>query len=116
MFELVRTLFLTFFEKAGPKHDEDPSNKISKVLDMYFISIKNMKWKFGNMYQISFENIKRVLKPRNQNQKPTLFIFGDTKTPQKILEICGNILENIIFGNMRLKMFEHFRTCVYLSF
>ena len=25
--------------------------------DMYFVSIKNMKWEFGNMYKIPFENI-----------------------------------------------------------
>ena len=27
-----------------------------------------MTWKFGNMYQISFGNIKHVWKPRNQNR------------------------------------------------
>ena len=35
-----------------------PSNKMFKSLDMNFISVKNMKWQFGNMYQISSENIK----------------------------------------------------------
>ena len=35
-----------------------------------------MKWKFGNMYNISFENIKHLLEPRNQNQQPiNLFYF-----------------------------------------
>ena len=48
---------------------EDWSYKIYTGVDMYFISIENMKWKFGNMYQISFENIKHFLKPRNQNKK-----------------------------------------------
>ena len=60
---------LTFFEKMGSENDEAPSNKISKILDMYFISIKTMKWKLGIMYQISFENIEYLLKPRNQQTK-----------------------------------------------
>ena len=50
--------------------------KISQIFDMHFISIKSMKWQLGNMYQVSFENIKDFVKPRSPNQKPTnLFIF-----------------------------------------
>ena len=56
-------------KRWAPENDEGPSNKISKILDMYFIAIKNMKWKSGNMYQISFENIKHFMKPSNQKPK-----------------------------------------------
>ena len=42
---------------------------------MYFISIKNTKWKFCNMYQLSFENIRHfeTKKPKPQTKKPFLF-------------------------------------------
>ena len=32
----------------APEHDEDPRRNFYKFLDMNFISIKNMKWTFGN--------------------------------------------------------------------
>ena len=51
--------------------DEDWFNKIEKSLDMHVISIKNMKWIFGNMCQISSESIKHFL-----NQE-TFFIFKE---------------------------------------
>ena len=47
---------------------------IPKSLDMKFISIKNRKWKFCNMYQISFENMKHVWNQETKNQE-TLFLF-----------------------------------------
>ena len=50
--------FWHFSKRRAPTNDEDPHKQISKILDMYFISIKNMKWKFGNMYKISSDNIK----------------------------------------------------------
>ena len=46
--------------KMGAEHDEDSSNKILKILDMGSISIKHMKWKFGNLQQIFFGYIKDV--------------------------------------------------------
>ena len=53
---------------------------------MNFISIKNMKWKFGNMYQISSENIKHFLKPRNQKPKTKKpFLFSSKGIPLNIL-------------------------------
>ena len=52
-------------------NDENWLHTIYKILDMYFISIKNMKWTFGMMYQISFENIKKIetKKPETKNQE-----------------------------------------------
>ena len=41
-----------YVEQVGPGNDEGPSEQILKIMDMRSISIKNMKWKFGNMYQI----------------------------------------------------------------
>ena len=35
-----------FGKRRAPKNDEDPSHEI---LDMRSISVKNMKWNFGNM-------------------------------------------------------------------
>ena len=42
------------------KHDDDPSNKILKILAGRSISIKNMKWELGNMEAISFKKDPRV--------------------------------------------------------
>ena len=36
-----------------PKHDEDPSNKILKVLDVRSISTRKHEWDFGSMGLIS---------------------------------------------------------------
>ena len=38
-----------FWKRWAPKNDEDPSNKISKIMDMRPISIKKHEWKFANM-------------------------------------------------------------------
>ena len=42
------------WKRRAPTNDEDPSKNFLKILDMYFISIKKMRWKFGDMYQILF--------------------------------------------------------------
>ena len=44
--------------------------KISKILDMTSISIKNMKWKFCNMDQTSFKNIKDPSTPQYTDSHP----------------------------------------------
>ena len=35
------------WKRRAPTHNEDPSQQISKLLNMRSRSIKNMKWKFG---------------------------------------------------------------------
>ena len=50
--------FILYLTKMRIGNDIFHKKNISKSLDMIFISIKNMKWKDGNMYQISFEIIK----------------------------------------------------------
>ena len=37
-----------FWKRSAPTNDEHPFNKFLEILDMRSISIKNMKWKFGN--------------------------------------------------------------------
>ena len=51
-------------------------NNIHKSLDMNFISIKSMKWNFGNMYQNLFWEHSTFLESSNQNQE-TFFIFKE---------------------------------------
>ena len=70
----IYIVFYINLRRWGSTIDKFSIKSISKSLDMNFISIQNMKWKFGNMHKISFENIKHFLKPRNQkNKKPFLF-------------------------------------------
>ena len=45
--------YLRFYQmlwRWGPENDETLLNKISRIMDMNFISIQNMKWKFGNFF------------------------------------------------------------------
>ena len=98
-----------FRTKRAPTNDEDPSNKFLKILDMGSISIKNMKWEFGNMDKNNSKELKdfrifetkkardsetkkprslETKKPRNQgtkkpgNQKPrNLFYFQVRESP-----------------------------------
>ena len=49
-FFLIEYLILYYiFWRWGPANDKDWLNKVYKSLIMKFISIKNMKWQFGNM-------------------------------------------------------------------
>ena len=65
------------WKRRGPKHPEDPFNKILKILDMRSTSTRkhesnlvgwyqylpeNMKWNFGNMELLSSKNICRTSK------------------------------------------------------
>ena len=50
--------FCQFRKRWVPENDEDPCNEILKILAVRSISIKNMKWKFGIMEQISPKSIK----------------------------------------------------------
>ena len=49
------------FEKTRAENPADPSNRILNIFDMRSISIKTLKWKFGNMDQASFKNIEGIL-------------------------------------------------------
>ena len=40
--------------------------------------------------------------------KPTLFIFGDTRTPKQIKKNMGTSRNNLIFENMGIKNFDCF--------
>ena len=46
------------WEKTGAGNDQDPSNKILKILHMESISIENPEMEICNMDKISFENIE----------------------------------------------------------
>ena len=58
-------------KRRAPTNDEDPLNKILKILDMgsiyiyniyiYIYISNNMKWQFGNMGQIPFKSIRGFL-------------------------------------------------------
>ena len=45
--------FCQFWKRRAPKNDEDPFNKIFKILNMGSISIKKHEWIFANMVPIS---------------------------------------------------------------
>ena len=51
---------------------------------MYFISIKNMKWKFGNVY-VSFENIKHSNKFLNTYNK-----YSNNSLINRLLMVSGS--------------------------
>ena len=46
---MLKTQVCQFSKSWAPGNDENPLNNISKIMDMRSISIKSMKWKFGNM-------------------------------------------------------------------
>ena len=46
----------SFWERWAPNKNDDPSNKISKVLDMKPISTREHVWNFGNMVPILTRN------------------------------------------------------------
>ena len=52
---------LSMMEKAGTENDEDPFSKISKIMDMRPISIKNMNGLLLRWYQHLLQNIKLLL-------------------------------------------------------
>ena len=54
-----------YFVEMRIENDKISTKIISKSLDINSISINNMKWKFGNMYQIYSENIKHFWNPIN---------------------------------------------------
>ena len=58
--------------------------------------------KAKNHHVHDFGIIGRVQTPL----KPTLFIFGDTRTPKTNQENMGTSWTNIIFANMRIKKIE----------
>ena len=51
--ELWISIILEMLERQGPKNDEDPLNKILKILDMTSISTRKHGWDFGSMVPIS---------------------------------------------------------------
>ena len=44
----------------APENDENWLNKISKIMDMNFISIRNMKWKFINPPNLFYFQVKGI--------------------------------------------------------
>ena len=62
--------FWSICKRRAPNNDEDPRNIFFKILDVNLISIKNMKWQFGNMDQISFGNIKHFEIKKPNTKKP----------------------------------------------
>ena len=67
MFKSLRTrLFLNFeylivyqiLWRWGPGNDEDWLNEIYNILDMNFMSTKNMKWKFGKSYKLFYFQVR----------------------------------------------------------
>ncbi len=59
-----------------------------------FISIKNMKWKFGNMYQISFDDIKHFWNQETNTTNKKLFYF-QVKRDASLLGALGCIVRCI---------------------
>ena len=60
--KILKILDFVIFRKDGHRRKlDDPCNKILKTLDMRSISMKNMRWTFGNMDQISLKSIKGFL-------------------------------------------------------
>ena len=51
-------LFCQFWKRQAPTNDEDPSNKIFKILNMGPISIKKHEWMLANMVPISISKHK----------------------------------------------------------
>ena len=82
---LSTSFFYGILWRWGPETYEDWLNKIYKSLDLNFISIKNMKWKFSNMYKISFENIKHFWNQETKTKNKETFHIssrGIPSTPQ----------------------------------
>ena len=52
------SIFCEFWKRQAPRNDEDPSNKISKIIDMKPISIKKHEWYFANM--VPMVALKRI--------------------------------------------------------
>ena len=73
----VGNMFSQISNRQAPKNPDAPSNKILQIFDMMSISIKIMKWKFGNWAKFSTTGkdvlIFETKKPRNaQTKKPRL--------------------------------------------
>ena len=47
------------FRRWAPAKDSDPRKQIFKILDMNFISIKNMKWEFGKSYKVFYFQVRK---------------------------------------------------------
>ena len=47
-----------FCEDEDRQHDKHRINKICKIFDVNFISIKNMKWKFGKSYELFYFQVR----------------------------------------------------------
>ena len=61
------------------KQTDESSNTILKILDVRSISIKNMKWKLGDMGSLNPRNFEtkklRNQETNNQKNKKIVFIF-----------------------------------------
>ena len=51
-------MFYQFLKRRAPENDEDPCNKMSKIMRMRPISIKKYEWIFTNMAQVSITKHK----------------------------------------------------------
>ena len=49
---------------------------------MNFISIKNRKWKFGNMYKLAFGNIKNIYETKKPKPKTKKVFYFQVREPQ----------------------------------
>ena len=58
MFAYLDFIVCQFWKRRAPENNEDPLNKISKILNMGPISIKNHEWIFANMVPISLSKHK----------------------------------------------------------
>ena len=97
--ELSISVLYYIFWRWGSGNDEDLFNNIYKSLDITFISIKNMKCTFDNVYEISFKNIKHLWN-QEVNTKTRHFLYVQVREiPQHDINVVFilrlNFLQNI---------------------
>ena len=73
--------------RRGSENDDDWLNKIDKSLDMNFISIKSMKWKFVICTKnlLKTYNIFETKKPKPKTKNPFYFQVRQSLAPLNIL-------------------------------